>query len=193
MPQERSFICPEAEESFVFPNIFTYRYPSARGREAFLQRKNGRRGVAEHSYSEKMGCEGSPSISTAKKRSARGRRAFPQRKNGRRGVAEHSYNEKMAGEGSRSIPTTKKWPARARRAFPQRKNGRRGVAEHFHNEKMAGEGSRSIPTAKFSFRSLNRPFRVCFFYITAQRDGHAELVSASHCEPLFYPLPSVRS
>ena len=22
-----------------------------------------------------------------------------------------------------------------------------------------------------------------FFYITAQRDGHAELVSASHCEP----------
>ena len=32
-----------------------------------------------------------------------------------------------------------------------------------------------------------------FFYITAQRDGHAELVSASHCEPLLTPLPSVRS
>ena len=26
-----------------------------------------------------------------------------------------------------------------------------------------------------------------FFYITAQRDGHAELVSASHCEPLLTP------
>ena len=28
-----------------------------------------------------------------------------------------------------------------------------------------------------------------FFYITAQRDGHAEPVSASHCEPLLTPLP----
>ena len=28
-----------------------------------------------------------------------------------------------------------------------------------------------------------------FFYITAQRDGHAELVSASHCEPLLTPFP----
>jgi hypothetical protein len=28
-----------------------------------------------------------------------------------------------------------------------------------------------------------------FFYITAQRDGHAELVSASHCEPSLAPLP----
>ena len=26
-----------------------------------------------------------------------------------------------------------------------------------------------------------------FFYITVQRDGHAELVSASHCEPLLTP------
>ena len=33
-----------------------------------------------------------------------------------------------------------------------------------------------------------------FFYITVQRDGHAELVSASHCEPLLTPLlSSVRS
>ncbi|MEE1235389.1 MAG: hypothetical protein UHS50_06880, partial [Bacteroidaceae bacterium] len=51
-------------------------------------------------------------------------------------------------------------------AFLQRKNGLRGVAEHFYSEKMGCEGSRSIPTAKFSFRSFNRPFRVCFFYIT---------------------------
>ena len=28
-----------------------------------------------------------------------------------------------------------------------------------------------------------------FFYITTQRDGHAEPVSASHCEPLLTPLP----
>ena len=28
-----------------------------------------------------------------------------------------------------------------------------------------------------------------FFYITAQRDGHAELASASHCEPLLTPFP----
>ena len=27
-----------------------------------------------------------------------------------------------------------------------------------------------------------------FFYITVQRDGHAELVSASHCEPLLVLL-----
>ena len=27
-----------------------------------------------------------------------------------------------------------------------------------------------------------------FFYITAQKDGHAELVSASHCEPLLTPF-----
>ena len=127
MPLERSFICPEAEGSFVFPNICIYRYPSARGRRAFLQRKNGRRGVAEHFHSEKM-----------------------------------------AGEGSRSISTTKKWAARGRGAFLQRKNGRRGGAEHFHSEKMVCGRSRSISTAKFSFRSFNRPFRVCFFYITAQ-------------------------
>ena len=87
---------------------------------------------------------------------------------------------------SESISTAKKRSARGRRAFPQRKNGRRGVAEHFHSEKMAGGGSPSISTAKFSFRSFNRPFRVCFFY---KVDGHAELVSASHCEPLFTPFP----
>ena len=143
-------------------------------RKAFPQQKNGLRGVAEYFHSEKMVCEGSRSISTTKKWSARGRGAFPQRKNGRRGVAEHFHNEKMACEGSRSISTTKKRPARGRGAFPQRKNGRRGVAEHSYSEKIG-------------FRSLNRPFRVCFFYITAQRDGHAELVSASHCEPLLTP------
>gem|GEM_PF-6471815 len=27
-----------------------------------------------------------------------------------------------------------------------------------------------------------------FFYITVQRDGHAELVSASHREPLLFPV-----
>ena len=32
-------------------------------------------------------------------------------------------------------------------------------------------------------------FLFWFFYITAQRDGHAELVSASHCEPLLTPFP----
>ena len=97
----------------------------------------------------------SESISTAKKRSAGGRGAFLQRKNGLRGVAEHFYSEKTVCEGSPSIPTTKKWPARGRGAFPQRINGRRGVAEHSYSEKIG-------------FRSLNRPFRVCFFYIKVQ-------------------------
>jgi len=105
--------------------------------------------------------EGSPSISTAKKRPARGRRAFLQRKNGRRGVAEHFHSEKTVREGSRSISTAKKWPARGRGAFLQRKNGRRGVAEHSYSEKIG-------------FRSLNHPFRVCFFYIT--KDGNTELM-----------------
>ena len=37
---------------------------------------------------------------------------------------------------------------------------------------------------------LGRPNSILmFFYITVQRDGHAELVSASHCEPLFTPFP----
>ena len=84
-------------------------------------------------------------------------------------IGKHFHNRKMVGEGSRSISTAKKRSARGRGAFPQRKTGPRGVAEHFYSEKMAGEGSRSILTAKFSFRSFNRPFRVCFFYIT--KDG----------------------
>ena len=36
-------------------SISTTKKRSARGRRAFPQRKNGRRGVAEHSYSEKIG------------------------------------------------------------------------------------------------------------------------------------------
>ena len=55
----------------------TEKWP-ARGRRAFPQRKNGRRGIAEHSYNKKMAGEGSRSISTTKKWAARGRGAFLQ-------------------------------------------------------------------------------------------------------------------
>ena len=59
-------------------SISTAKKRSARGRGAFLQRKNGLRGVAEHFHSEKMAGEGSRSISTTKKWPAGGRGAFLQ-------------------------------------------------------------------------------------------------------------------
>ena len=48
-------------------SISTAKKRSARDRGAFLQRKNGLRGVAEHFHSEKMAGEGSPSIPTTKR------------------------------------------------------------------------------------------------------------------------------
>ena len=48
-----------------------------------------------------------------------------------------------------------------------------------------------VPTFSLliAHNSLPKKLFLLFFYITAQRDGHAELVSASHCEPLFTPFP----
>ena len=48
-----------------------------------------------------------------------------------------------------------------------------------------------VPTFSLliAHNSLPKKLFLLFFYITAQRDGHAELVSASHCEPLLTPFP----
>ena len=65
----------------------------------------------------------------------------------------------------------------------------RGISEISVREALQAQHAISLFSHTTWLTSYRKNLFLMFFYITAQRDGHAELVSASHCEPLLTPFP----